>query len=85
MPEAHLALMAVDDATKVHIQRSVEAGICTADLFDTAQQMVYDYIKKECWEDFLNSSDCRRAMRKVKRQETIRSRLIGAGMMDRSV
>jgi hypothetical protein len=84
-PEAHLALTNVKDATKLRIERSVQAGICTSDLFDDAQNMVYEYLQQECWDDFLNSHDCRRAMKKVKRQETIRSRLIRAGMIDRSV
>ena len=84
MADAHLVLAAVDDTTKVNLQRSVEAGICTPDLFDRAQQLVYEHMQNECWDDFLNSRDCRRAMRKVKKQETIRSRLIGAGMIDRS-
>ena len=84
--DAHLELtQSVDESTRRRIERSVEAGICTSDLFDDAQNMVYEYLQRECWHDFLNSNDCRRAMRKVKRQETIRSRLIGAGMIDRSI
>ena len=81
--EAHLALTAVNDVTKMNIERRVDAGIFSSDMFDDAQTMVYEYMKAECWDDFLQSTDCRRGMRKVEKQETIRSRLIVAGMIDR--
>ncbi len=82
-PDAHLSLSVLDEPLKQDLLRSVEAGICPRDLFDRAQEIVYAHMQAECWEDFLTSSECRKAMRRVRRQETIRSRLIGAGMVDR--
>ena len=82
-PDAHLNLSVLDDQLKQNLLRSVDAGICPRDLFDRAQEIVYAHMQAECWEDFLSSSECRKAMRRVRRQETIRSRLIGAGMVDR--
>ena len=67
---------------KQKLQRSIEAHICPRDLFDNAQEIVYNHMNAECWEDFLASSECRRVMQKVMQQDTIRSRLIGAGMVE---
>ena len=41
---------------KRNLQRDIEAGRCTPDLFDHAQQIVYEHMQNECWDDFLNSS-----------------------------
>lgn len=86
MVGAHLELSVLNTKTvmKRNLQRDIEAGRCTPDLFDHAQQIVYEHMQNECWDDFLNSSDCRKARRKVKKQETIRSALIENGMIDRN-
>ena len=83
IPDAHLHLNVLDDTLKRNLQRSIEAHICPRDLFDEAQEVVYNHMNTECWDDFLSSSECRRVMQKVLQQETIRSRLISSGMMER--